>query len=142
MANIVVFRGEAVKLSELLRGAWLDYSGGSRPGTRKISFCRQHDGSVTIHVFYVFDLNTGETENLEYVLTKEEFEDLAANLFRNGHGVLDSKTEHQDLHLEWRLAPGGFQFLIRGRTELSLTGPMRLEMRDFAVVECGSLEKG
>jgi hypothetical protein len=141
LAIVVILRVKAVKLSELLRGAWIEYSGGSRPGTNKIRFCREVDGSVTIEIFYVFDWDTGETENLAFVLTKEEFAVLAAGLFSKGYGVLDSKGEHQDLHFEWRQTAYGFEFLVRGRTELSLTEPMRLEMRNFASVECGALER-
>ena len=128
-----------MKVEELLRGQWFEFSGGSRPNSNKISFSRLPDNSVTIDIFYVFDWERNETENLGFLVDGQTFMKFIEELLSTGSAALYSKSETQELSLECRLTSEGFQFRLSGQTVLSWGGPIGFQMEEFAEVACGAL---
>ena len=130
-----------MNVDELLRGEWFDFSGGSRPNSRKISFLRLPDSRVAIDVVYVFDWERDETETLGFLVDDQAFERFIDELLTTGSATLYSRSEIQELSLECRLTNDGFQFRLDGQTVLSLGGPNRFQMKEFADVTCGALTR-
>lgn len=125
-------------VSDLLRGDWLQYSGGSRPGVTGIRFLGTDDGEVHLQLFYVFDANTNEAEEFSFELSRTEFEQLARDLVGAGSAVLE---RNDGFRFEWRRSPRGFEFKIRGRGADPFSGSRVIDFAEFREVPCGELHE-
>jgi len=128
-----------MRASELLKGHWLEYSGGSRPGTNRIRFVELDPDNALIELWYVFDWNTNEIADIAFYISRGEFDQLVDGLLREGCASLSKSTEDQRLSFEWKHTEGGFAFRLTGYTTKALEGSIGLEIRDYKNVECGKL---
>lgn len=128
-----------MQASQLLKGEWLEYSGGSRPGTNKIRFMQVDKDTVFLELWYVFDWDKHETQSLAFHISRCEFDQLVEGLLREGHASLDKSTEGQRLHFQWKEAPNGFAFYLIGHTTATFEGPIGVEIKDFRTVNYGKL---
>lgn len=128
-----------MRVNELLAGNWLEYSGGSRPNSRRIRFWKAPDNVVWLEVHYVFDWNTGKTQTFSFSLSQQEFDCLVEGLLSQGHAAIDKEGHNQSLHFEWKQTPHGFGFRVRGSNISALYSPAQICMRDFHDVNCGPL---
>ena len=127
-----------MEASELLKGHWLESSGGSRVGNIKIRFVGVGRNAVNIELWYVFDLYTNETQSYVFRINRHEFNGLIEGLLRQGYASLDKSEPDKKLHFEWRETQNGFAFRFAGRTATAYEGT-GLEITDFMTVDCGKL---
>lgn len=131
-----------MEVRELLRGKWLEYSGGSRPGTNRIRFIDAERDAVCIELCYVFDWNTREIQHLSFQLTRAQFDKLVEELLTAGYGILDTREENKSLLFEWKATDTGFAFRLKGHTLSAFEGPIGIDLVDFHNVDCGRLTRG
>src|SRR5579859_1852211 len=110
-------------LDQLLNGQWLEFSGGSRPNSRRLRLARLADGEIELEIFYVFDHDTGEKEQLAFTIAADVFDQFTEELLATGSAVIDQATDTQRLSFECRTTDYGFDFRLKGSTNLSLGGP-------------------
>ncbi len=125
-------------VSDLLRGDWLQYSGGSRPGSTGIRFIRTDDGEIHLELFYVFDADTHETERFSFELSASDFAQLTQGLLATGSSVLE---RNDGFRFEWKTSPRGFEFKVRGRGVDPFSGSRSVDFAEFREVPCGELRE-
>jgi hypothetical protein len=128
-----------MKTSQLLEGQWLEYSGGSRPGTNMIRFLELDKENVLIELWYVFDWDTGETGSHGFRITRREFDQLVNRLLQEGYASLSKVTEGQRLDFEWKTTNKGFAFRLAGHNTGVFQSSGGLEIKEFKDVACGQL---
>ncbi len=117
-------------LNAFLQNKWIEYSGGSRPETNFIRFEKQGSGDVDIKIRYIFDWDTEEVVNLNFRITKLEYDRLVNELQETGF----SKFAGEKLLFEWRFNEERIQFRLKGTSISPLSGPITYnlsEYRDF-----------
>ena len=127
-----------MKAAELLKGYWWECSGGSRVGNNKIRFVGVGRNAVLIELWYVFDLDTNETQSFAFRISRREFNSLIEGLLQQGRASLDKSGKDQELHFEWQGNQNGFAFRLAGRTATAHEG-MGLEIAELMTVDCGKL---
>jgi hypothetical protein len=127
-----------VEVTELLKGHWWECSGGSRKGKNRIRFVSAGLNSVLIEFWYVFDLDTNETQNFEFRISRGDFNRLIDGLLQQGQASLDKSGKDQELHFEWQETQNGFAFRLAGRIASAYEGT-GLEIAELMTVDCGKL---
>jgi hypothetical protein len=130
--------GPEVEVAELLKGHWWECSGGSRQGNSKIRFLGVGRNTVLIEMWYVFDLDTNETQSFAFRISRREYNRLIEGLLQRGQASLDKSGKDQELHFEWRGTQNGFAFRLAGRTATAYEGT-GLEIAELMTVDCGKL---
>jgi|GEM_PF-4709694 len=118
------------KLKELLLNKWVEYSGGSRPGTNKLRFSDDNDGQH-LDISYIFDWNTNEAVNLSFKLDPDDFDYLINHLFADSFASLKKESANEELIFEWKLAEGKIQFRVNGRGLSGFEGYIRYLVDDY-----------
>lgn len=118
------------KLKVLLLNEWVEYSGGSRPGTNKMRFSDDKDGQH-LDICYVFDWNTSETVNLSFKLDPGDFDYLVDHLFADSFAFLKKENSNEELQFEWKVSEGKIQFRVNGRGLSGPEGYIRYLVNDF-----------
>jgi len=130
--------------SSSLRGAllnrWVEFGGGSRPGTRFLKFTHSPSVSPTLSLHYVFDLDTGEATSINFHLDPDDLETLFGDLIHDGHAKIDRQSSGEHLSFEWRLAEGRLQFRMEGHAPEPFGGPAGFHTESFLDVFVGSAE--
>jgi hypothetical protein len=107
---------------------WLEYSGGSRPGSNLLKFEDDGAGEVSILIHYVFDWNTRETVDLSFKISMADFQNLLDELSKENYAKLDK----DDLNFEWRLSEGRIQFRLEGKNMTPFNGAISYRMPEYA----------
>ena len=127
-----------MEAAELLKGHWWECSGGSHQGNNKIRFVGMGRNSVLIELWYVFDLDTNETQSFAFRISRGDFNRLIEGLLQQGQASLDKSGKDQELHFEWRETQNGFAFRLAGRVATAYEGT-GLEIAELLTVDCGKL---
>ena len=116
---------------------WMEFSGGSRPGSNYIKF-EEQNGEIVFHLKYVFDWETKETVHFTKKLSKQDFDYLVENLNQKGHAKIEKEDQTEGLIFEWKISEGRIQIRLELRNSTSLDGPgtyMLAEFRDLLTDE-------
>ena len=117
-------------LEEILFNRWLEFSGGSRPGTNRLQFCK--DGNAyRLLIEYLVDWETSERVNLSFSLSSVEVESLFQGLQEYKMAFIEKRNGEEELFFEWRLVEGRLSFRLRGRGFSSLEGYREYYLPNF-----------
>jgi hypothetical protein len=118
---------------EMLLNRWIEFSGGSRPGSSFVKF-EELDGDILFHLKYVFDWDTKETTHYSKTISRDDFSLLLEDLNQKGYGRLESEDKTENLVFEWRESEGRIQIRLQLGNTANLDGPgtyMLTEFRDL-----------
>lgn len=120
-----------MNLNEFLKNRWIEYSGGSRPGTNMLCFSDVAEGKMKLQIKYVFDWESDDVVNMAFDITSDEYENLVSALLQSGYAKLDRVNDHGSLIFKWKLSEGKISFQIDGRSIANLHGPSRYYLPEF-----------
>lgn len=119
-------------LQDELLNRWIEYGGGSRPGSYMIRFAELDDSKLVLQIRYIFDWNTMETVLLNFTVTRDELNQLISQLVDTGHATLQKESEKEKLFFEWRQTDGRILLRIEGRNRQGRYGSAQYRMEKFA----------
>lgn len=102
-----------MELYDTLLNKWIEFGGGSRPGTNKLRF-QDKGENIILQIRYVFDWSTGEIVDLSFTLTEYEFGELVGGLVDQGFASLNKIDDIQELSFDWHLKEGQIAFRLKG----------------------------
>ena len=117
-------------LYNTLVNRWIEFSGGSRPRTNNIRFLEQ-DKNVLIQLNCVFDWETQETINVQFLLTQKEFDGLVEGILKKGHANLRKREANQDVFFEWRYLDGRIAFKLEGQGYSPFEGRVGYQQKSY-----------
>lgn len=122
---------------EMLLDRWIEFSGGSRPGSNYLKF-EEIDVDILFHLKYVFDWDTKETIHFSKTISRDDFNLLLEDLNKKQHAKIESSDKTANLVFEWRVSEGRVQVRLELGNSANLDGPgtyMLAEFRDLLLDE-------
>jgi hypothetical protein len=122
---------------EMLLNRWIEFSGGSRPGSNYLKF-EELNGDILFHLKYVFDWDTKETTHFSKKLSRHDFNLLLDGLNQKGYAKITKHDKTENLLFEWRASEGRVQVRLELGNSANLDGPgtyMLTEFRDLLLDE-------
>jgi hypothetical protein len=137
-----------MRADELTRGGWLEFAGGSRPGSRKLSFSEEPDGRIAIRISIVFSWDPFESDTYGFHVERESFQRFLQHLLASGHEFLgvraDTGAVLDELYMEFVLQDKmlSFRFDTSKTVSHSATHSIGIghHMEEFAQIACDGLE--
>lgn len=121
-----------MNIRESLLNKWIEFSGGSRPGSRMIRFEEIKDSAVMLQIRYVYDWNTMETITMSFDLSHKEFDQLVNTLIEKGYAAFNRDTNKERLSFEWRLSEGVITFRLACHQKVDYYGGQGFQMTEYS----------
>jgi hypothetical protein len=115
---------------DMILDQWIEFSGGSRPGSSFIKF-EEFDGEIIFHLKYVFDWDTKETTHFSKKISRDDFILLLEDLNQKSYAKIESRSKTENLVFEWRASEGRVQIRLELGNSSNLDGPGTYFLAEF-----------